>query len=177
MFGHYENFPNNIQGISFFQYQNSAKDLQQAILCTFHRLNSETSDLVTITPYLKRNCMVGFEFGVADGFDFNFLDTYELHQCLRGVEEHELETLDFFFVVRYHHIMDNGKWVPLRFDYHVLRFLFQKDRLELQIRHEKGIQHILLDDITDFLVKQINIELSKKQLTPLFGEFIKISVK
>ena len=115
---------------------------------------------------------------MADSFDFSFLDQNELEQCLKSIDENELQILDFFFAVRYHLIKDDGKLVPLRFDYLVLRFEFQKGGLELQIRHEKGTQRVPLEDLTDFLVKQINIELSRKQLMPLFfGDFGKISVK
>lgn len=176
MLGRYENFPENVHGTILFEYQNSAKELQKAILCTFHCLNQETFDLGAVTPYLKQNCEVGFEFGVADGVAFNFLDQKELDRCL-SVAEKELQTLDFFFVVCYHLVKDGGKRVPLRFDYYVLRFLFQEGGLELRIRHERGTQRVPLDDLTDFLVKQINIELSRRQLTPLFfGDFKKVSV-
>jgi hypothetical protein len=113
---------------------------------------------------------------VADGINFNFLDISELDQCLKKLKEHDFEILDFFVVVRYHYIMDNGKRVPLRFDYYVIRFEFQRGNLELQIRHEKGTQRILSDDLTNFFVKQINFELLKKQLIPLFREFGKIIV-
>ena len=144
----------------------------------FHRLNHETFDLVTVTPYLKQKCEVGFEFGVADGFDFNFLDQNELDQCLKSIAEKELETLDFFFAVRYHIIREKSKRVPLRFDYHVLRFTFQESGLELRIRHERGTQRVPLDDLTDFIVKQINVELSRRQLTTLFfGNFKKVSLQ
>ena len=178
MLGRYENFPKNIHGISSFQHQDSAKSLQQAIFCTFHRLNSEIFDLDAVTPYLKQNYEVGFEFGVADGFDFNFLDQNELDQCLKSVDETELEILDFFFTVRYHIIKDDGKRVPLRFDYHVLRFIFKDGVLELRIRHERGTQQVPLDDLTEFLVKQINTELSRRQLGPLFfGSFKKTSIQ
>ena len=177
MLGCYNNFPRNIHGTSSFQYLDSAKGLQQAILGTFHRLNSESFDLGTVTPYLKQSCVVGFEFGVADGFDFNFLDQNELTRCLKSVDETEMETLDFFCAVRYHLVRDDGKRVPLKFDYHVIRFFFQEGGLELQIRHEKGTQRIPLDDLTAFLIEQINPELSRKHLTPLFcGNFGKVII-
>lgn len=178
MLGRYENFPENVHGVALFEYQDSAKEVQKAILCTFHCLNQETFDLGAVTPYLKQNCEVGFEFGVADGVDFNFLDQKELDRCLKSVDETEVETFDFFFSVCYHLAGDGGKRVPLRFDYHVLRFLFQEGGLELRIRHERGTQRVPLDDLTDFLVKQINIELSRRQLTPLFfGTFKKVSIQ
>jgi hypothetical protein len=178
LLGCYDNFPKNFHGLFCFQYHDSMKGLQQAILCTFHGLNSETFDLSAVTPYLKQNCMVGFEVGVADSFDFNFLDHSELDQCLKSVAENELLTLDFFFAVRYHLIRDDGKRVPLKFDYHLLRFVFQEVGLKLQICHEKGTQRVPLDDLTSFLVKQINAGLSYKQLMPLFfGDFGKVNVK
>jgi hypothetical protein len=134
--------------------------------------------LDAVTPYLKQKCEVSFEFGVAEGFDFNFLDQKELDQCLRSVAKKELQTLDFFFAVRYHLIREGGKRVPLRFDYHVLRFSFQESGLELRIRHERGTQRVPLEDLTDFLVKQINVELSRRQLTALFfGNFEKVSLQ
>jgi len=178
LLGHYENFPKNIHSIALFQYQDSEKSLQQAIFCVFHRLNHETFDLDVITPYLKQKTKVGFEFGVADGFDFNFLDQNELDLCLRYVAEKELQTLDFFFAIRYHIVRNGNKRVPLNFDYHVLRFTFQESGLKLQIRHERGTQHVMLDDLTDFIAKQINAELSRRQLTPLIlGDFKKVCWK
>ena len=66
MLGYYENFPKNIHAIARFQYQNSTKSLQQAILYVFHRLNHETFDLDAVTPYLKQKSEVSFEFGARD---------------------------------------------------------------------------------------------------------------
>jgi hypothetical protein len=178
LLGRYENFPKNVHGITFFEYQDSAKEVQKAILCTFHRLNQGTFDLGAVTPYLKQKCEVGFEFGVADGVDFNFVDQQELDQCLKNVNETEVETLDFFFAVCYHRVRDDGKRVPLKFDYHVLRFLFKEGGLELRIRHERGPLRVPLDDLTEFLVKQINVELSQRRLAPLFfGNFKKVSIQ
>ncbi|HDQ06399.1 MAG TPA: hypothetical protein ENN36_06740 [Candidatus Bathyarchaeota archaeon] len=168
MLGRYKNFPENVHGVALFEHLDSAKEVQKAILCTFYRLNQETVDLSAVTPYLKQDCTVGFEFGVADGVDFNFLDQKELEQCLKSVDETEMETIDFFLAVRYHRIGDGGKQIPLKFDYHVLRFAFQEGGLELLIRHEKGTMRIALDELTAFISKRINAELSQKQVTPLF---------
>jgi hypothetical protein len=173
LLGRYENFPENVHAVTSFGYQESAKEVQKAILCAFHVLNHETCDLCAVTPYLKQNCEVGFEFGVAEGFDFSFLDQKELDQYLKIVDEKELQTLDFFCVVRYHRARKDGKWVPLRFDYHVLRFAFQEDGLEMKVRHERGSQRVTLEELTDFITKKINAELSRRRLTPLFFEAFK----
>jgi hypothetical protein len=178
LLGRYENFPENVHGITIFEYHDSAEELQRAVLCTFHRLNQETFDLGAVTPYMKQKCEVSFEFGVAEGVAFNFFDQKELERCLKNIDEAEAETLDFFFTVCYHSVRDGGKRVPLKFDYYVLRFLFEEGGLELRIRHERGTQRVPLDDLTDFLVKQINAELSQRQLPPLFfGAFKKVSIQ
>jgi hypothetical protein len=178
LLGRYENFPENVHAVALFDYQDSAKEAQKAILCAFHNLNHERYDLDAVTSYLKQKCKVGFEFGVAEGFDFNFLDQKELDQCLRRIAEKELETLDVFFVVRYHLIRESGKRVPLRFDYHVLRFAFQESGLEMRIRHERGTQRVTLDELTAFIAKRINAELSQRQLTSLIlRAFEKVIVK
>lgn len=167
MLGRYENFPNTVHGVASFIFRGPVKSVQQAILCALHRLNSEVHDLGAVTSYLKRKCEVSFEFGVAEGDAFNFLDKNELEHCLRDIKEKEFQTLDFFFVVRYHTTRDGGGRVPLRFDYHVLRFMFQEDCLEMQVRHEKGARRVQLDDLVDFIAKRINAELSRRRLNPL----------
>ena len=177
MLGLYENFPETVHGVALLRYKDSAKRVQQVILCALYHLNNEIYGLDDVTPHLEQKCEVSLEFGVADGFDFNFLDKKELDQCLRSIAEKELHRLDFFFVVRYHIIREDSKRVPLRFDYHVLRFSFQESRLELRIRHERGTQRVTLDDLTAFIAKRINVELSQRQLTPLIlGTFKKVRI-
>jgi len=178
LLGSYKNFPENIHGIKSFEYQESTKSLQQAILFALHHLNQETYNLGAVTPYLKQNHEVGFEFGVAEDFDFNFLDKEELERCTRNIVENDLENLDFFFAVRYHKKIKENKRTSLKFDYHLLRFIFQKKSLELRIRHERGPQRVPIDELTDFIANQINRELSNKQMTPLtIGDFIKVNIK
>ncbi len=167
MFGCYEEFPKTVHVVVSFDFLEPVKSVQQVILYVFHRLNSEVYNLGTVTPYLKQKCEVSFEFGVAEGDVFNFLDQNELDRSLRNVEKKEFQTLDFFFVVRYHTTGDSGRRVPLQFDYHVLRFTFQRNCLEMRIRHEKGTQRVQLDDITDFIAKRINAEFSRRCLSSL----------
>jgi len=178
LLGNYENFPENVHGIGVFQYQEPTMRVQQAILFALHQLNHEIYNVDNVIPYLKQNYKVGFEFGVAEDYDFNFLDKSELERCVRKVIEKEQETLDFFFVVRYHNIRENNKRVPLKFDYHLLRFIFRRSELELKTRHEKGPQHVPIEDLIDFITTRINIELLQQQLTPLtIGDFVKISIR
>jgi hypothetical protein len=178
LFGSYKNFPKNVHVIASFYFQDPVKSVQQAILRTFHRLNSEVHDLGAVTPYLRQKCEVTFEFGIAEGDIFNFLDENELDRCLWDIDENKCQTLDFFFVVRYHTTGERGGKLPLRFDYHVLRFTFQENCLNMQVRHVRGIQRVQLDDLTDFIAKRINAEFSRRHLNPLaLAHFKKVGLQ
>ena len=171
--GHYENFPEVIHGVARFTSKSSVRKVQQAILSTLHHLNQEICGLSVVTPPLSQECEVSFEIGAAEDFDFIFLDKKELDRFQRSIAEKELSTLDFFFVVRYHVVNDRGKRVPLKFDYHMLRFMFQENSMELRICHERGTQRVPLEDLVTFITKRINEEFSQKQLKPLKLEYLR----
>lgn len=172
--GRYENFPEVIHGVARFTCKSSMRRVQQAILSAFHLLNHEVCGLSDVMPHLPQECEVSFELGVAEDFDFNFLDKKELDRFQRSIVEKELPTLDFFFVVRYHVVNDKGKRVPLKFDYHMLRFMFQENSMELRICHERGTQRVSLEDLITFMTKRINEELSQRQLKPLNLEYLRV---
>ena len=175
--GLYENFPLNIKDKIEIQNMNKINDLQECILNTFNYLNYKNFDLINILQYTQLQCTVSFEFGVADGTSFIFLDKKELEKSIKFIEKNNYEKLDFFFVVRYHILKFSGKRVPLRFDYYILRFFFKKEIVELSIRHEKGTQRIPIDDLTNFISKQIDFKLNQKNLLPiLYGDSARINI-
>lgn len=164
--GCYEHFPEAIHGIAQFTHRLSVKKLQQAILNALHCLNQETYSLNTIIPFSSLKCEVSFEFGIADGNVFNYLDKEELDSLQRDIAKKALSTIDFLCVVRYY-VAKREKRVPLKFDYHLLRLMFQKRNMQLQIFHERGTQRVSLEDLITFVTKCIKDELSQKQLKPL----------
>jgi len=165
LLGHYENFPEVIHGVAQFTHRLSAGKLQQAILHALHRLNQETRNLDDIAPFSSLKCEVSFEFGVAEGDIFNYLDKEELDRLQADIVQRALPILDFLCVVKYH-ITKEGKRVPLRFDYHLLRFMFQRRSVQLQIFHERGTQRVSLEDLVTFITKCIKDEFSQRQLNP-----------
>jgi hypothetical protein len=168
--GRFDRFPKNVHEVAVFNYQDPKTKLQQTILFALQKLNIKTFALNNIMPFFEQDYKVSFEFGIADGQDFTFLDEEQLGQTLKVCEENELEVLDFFVVVRYHKIDENGKQIPLRFDYHVLRFAFHEKIVELLIRHERGTQRIATQDLVEFLTQQVNLELKKEKQTPLIAD-------
>ena len=170
MLGRFDRFPKNVHKVSVYNYQDPKTKLQQIVLCTLQKLNTKTFALNKIMPFFEQDYKLSFEFGIADGQDFTFLDEKQLEHTLQAVEENEMSVLDFFVVVRYHRKDENGKQIPLRFDYHVLRFAFHERILELLIRHERGTQRIATEDLVEFLTQQVNVELKKEILTPLIAD-------
>lgn len=169
MLGHYENFPDVVHSIARFTHQSTEKKVQQAIACALYRLNQEKHDLNTISSFSLPVCEVSFEFGIAEGITFNYLDTGELERFQNDIKKETPPTLDFFCVVRYHTVKQ-GNRKPLKFDYHLLRFIFYEKGLELQIAHERGAQRLCLEELANFIVKQVNKELSKARAKPLKPE-------
>jgi len=173
LLGRYENFPQVVHGVARFTCGSSIREVQQAVLSALHHLNQEVCGLSVVTPHLQQEHEVSFEIGIAEEFDFNFLDEKELDRFQRDIAEKELPTLDFFFVVRYHVVNARGKHVPLKFDYHLLRFIFQENSMEMQVCHERGTQRVPLEDLITFTTKRVNEELSKKRLKPLNLEYLR----
>ena len=167
MLGHYNNFPGIIHGDAQFICKSSTTKVQQTILSALHHLNQEVCSLSTIIPYLLQECEVSFEIGVAENFNFTFLDNKELERLHRHITERNFPTLDLLCVVRYHVTTNGRKRVPLKFDYHLLRFLFQEQSLEILVCHERGTQRIPVEDLIRFVTKRINEGLSQNRLERL----------
>ena len=164
--GRYENFPIAAHCVAFLICGSPFKKVQRAIIDALYGLNQETYPLNSVILSLRSDRVVSFEFGVAEGLVFNYLDSAEKERLEKTVYRNSLPVLDFFCVIRYHTVKE-GRKVPLRFDYQMLRFTFEKNSITLQIFHERGIQRISFEDFVTFLVKRINIENAKHGLKPL----------
>jgi hypothetical protein len=137
-------------------------------LHALHQLNHEGYDLKTLTEASPPNCQVNFELGVAEGDAFNFLEKEELDKLQRSLEEGEKpHILDFFCASLYHITTSNGRTKPLKFDYTLLRFAFQRGAMDLFVVHERGTQRIPLEDLVTFLISRINRELAQRGLKTL----------
>lgn len=173
MLGRYENFPQVIHGRARFKCQGPVREVQRAILCSFHRLNRKIFRLNVIASHLSPECEVGFEFGIAQDMVFNYLDKQELNRFEKCVVKKELPIMDFFCAVHYHAVNKKGKRVPLKFDYHLIRFTFHGKGVEFCVSHERGPQHVPLQDFINFITSHINEKLSKEESKPLDLEYLR----
>ena len=172
MLGCYESFPEAVHGVARFASPSSIAEMQEAILHALYQLNREICDLKRIVSVSLLKCEVSFEFGVAEAEEFSYLDEEELNKFRKSIADKTFSILDFFCVVRYH-INKKGKRVPLKFDYHLLRFMFYDSNIELQVTHERGAQHVSLEELVTFIAKRVNENLSKKRLQTLTLEYLR----
>ena len=173
LLGRYKNFPEIVHGDARFTCKSSTTKVQQTILSALHHLNQEVCSQRTVIPYLLRECEVSFEIGVAENFNFTFLDNKELDRLQRRIAERNLPTLDLFCVVRYHVTTIGRRRVPLKFDYHLLRFLFKEQSLEILVCHERGTQRVSIEDLIRFIAKRINEGLSQNRLERLTLRYLR----
>jgi len=166
MLGFYANFPQNTHKIAGFSTSISNKRLQQALAETFLKLNNETFSLEEVATPSVPHCKVVFEFGIADENDFNYLDIHEKDKMLKVINKKTFQIMDFLSVIRYYRI-EEEKRSRLRFDYYMLRFMFDKNLIEIRVFHERGPMHVSPEELAEFIVSKINSAFSKKVLKPL----------
>ena len=165
MLGRYDNFPKSVHNISDFLTPSKLKKLQTAIVEALYKLNSQTFALEEVTTPSTPECNVTFEFGVAEDSDFNYLNPEERDKLLKTIQKRPFSILDYFCLVRYcKRKMD--KKTTLKSDYYMLRFLFEKEFVQLQIYHEKGLMYTTPKDLPEFLINKINAESNRKLLKP-----------
>lgn len=155
MLGLYENFPVNVHKAIRFATAISNKKLQQAVVQAFHRLNNENLSLEEITKSSIPECTVIFEFGIADGETFNYLDSEEMQKVLEKIRKAPLQVMDYFCAIRYYKTR-NGQKTPLKFDYYMFRLTFDKGFIEVRIFHERGPRHVSPEDIVNLIDRSVN---------------------
>lgn len=128
---------------------------------TLRRSNAKTFSLDALTDPSVENCSVAFEFGIAEGKDFRFLNEEEGNRIRRAIRAEPLQVLDVICAVCYHRSLA-GKKSPLKFDYYMVRFRFDEYRV-IQVFHERGPGYLSPKDIVNFLLTEVN-SCSQKRL-------------
>jgi hypothetical protein len=163
MLGVYENFPVNVQKVVRFAATVSDKTLQKAVAECLRKLNSESLRLEDFASPSLSDCTVVFEFGVADGDTFNYLDSEETQKLLGEIRKASLRIMDFFCAIRYY--KERGvKKSPLKFDYYLLRLIFNTGLVEVLIFHERGPRHVPPEDLVNLIVERVNKLFPRKVL-------------
>ena len=165
MLGLYPDFPRNIQRAETFSASISDKKLQQAFVEALYGLNSETFSLEDVAAPSVPDCKTIFEFGVADGNYFNYLDSEERERLLGALNKKPFQVMDFLCVIRYSRMQEDRK-KRMRFDYYMMRLLFGENVTEIRVFHERGLMYTSPDDLIKFIERRVNARFSRKVLRP-----------
>jgi hypothetical protein len=160
--GFYEKFPANIHRIDSFNSTLSSKQLQQKITQVFFELNRKEFTFEEVANPTVPDGTVIFEFGIAESGDFNYIDDEEVKKTLKVLGKERLGSMDFFCSIRYYKGAGENR-TPLKFDYYMLRTVFSKEMLEVQVFHERGPRYISPEELTAFIFNKINETSSSKR--------------
>jgi hypothetical protein len=164
MLGRYENFPENIHVTMSFTTRFTDQKLQRKIMATSREINRKSFSFEEIGIPIMHGCTLIFEFGLAEGKSFNYINDEETKRVLSILKKQSFRVMDFFVAVR-NFKDENQKKTPLRFDYYMVRVVFSGNNIiELQVFHERGPRHIAPVDIVEFIERQVNGPLTKKIL-------------
>jgi hypothetical protein len=163
MLGFYDNFPVNIHGIERFSTTFSNKKLQQRLIQVLSEINRRTFSFEEVACPTVPSCTIIFEVGLAEAKSFNYIDEEETKKVLRALRKAPFQTMDFFCAARYYKNAADKK-APLKFDYYMIRALFGKNAVEIQVFHERGPRYISPEDMVTFLVNMVNATSTRKIL-------------
>ena len=163
MLGVYDNFPNAVHNITDFSTTIPSKRLQIALVEALYKLNNQTLTLEEAATPSIPECRVNFEFGIAEGCEFSYIDGEERQKIRKTIEKKPFLTLDFLCFILYHKLKDTKK-TTLKSDRYIVRFIFYQSLLQMQIFHEKGLMYVSPKDLPEFFAKKISAESSKRAL-------------
>jgi hypothetical protein len=165
MLGIYDNFPLNIHRTESFTSPLSRKKLQQKIAQIFQKINQETLTFEEVGNPTIPNSQIIFEFGIADGGNFCYLNEEEAQKLQNSLTNESLQTMDWFCLIRYYKNTEQKVKRPLKFDYYMLRIGFgEKGIVELQVFHERGPRYISPEDLVAFIARKVNGLSARKTL-------------
>jgi hypothetical protein len=163
MIGHYDNFPKNFHRVESFSTNYANRTLQQRLTQVLHEINRKKFSFEEIAYPTVPQCSIIFEIGLADSKNFNFIDDEETKKVSIALSKTPFRRMDFFWAVRYYKRVQGNK-APLRFDYYLMRISFGNKNMETKVFHERGPRYLSPEDLTTFLVNEINKTSTRKIL-------------
>jgi hypothetical protein len=138
----------------------SNRQLQQRLIQGLYEINRKEFSFEEAANPTIPECKLVFEFGLAEYENFNYIDEEEVKKVRNQLGKENFPIMDFFCAIRYY---KGEKKKALKFDYYLLRTVYNKDTLEIQVFHKKGPRYLSPEDLTLFIFNKIN-ETSKKKI-------------
>lgn len=130
------------------------KRVQQHVIQLFYESAKKTYRLEDLADPSVLNCSVVFEFGIAEGNTFTYLNQEERDKILNYIEKKKVTIMDFFCIIRYYKKRKNREH-PLKFDYYLIRMVFHKNEVETQVFHERGLKYITPEDVNRLVIHEL----------------------
>ena len=160
MLGVYDFFPKKGYKLARLYIVAPIKRIQKCVIELLHEIAIKTYRLEDLTYPSVLNCTVFFDFGIAEGNNFTYLNQEERDKILNYIEKEKVTMLDFFCTIRYYKKQKNRER-PLKFDYYLLRMIFHKNEVETLVFHERGLEYITPEDVNRLMMHEL-----KKIFTP-----------
>ena len=138
-----------------------SEQLQRRLIQAFYEINRKEFSFEEAANPTIPDCKLIFEFGLADAESFNYIDEEEVKKVTETPGKEHLPIMDFFCAIRYYKGKEKR---ALKFDYYLLRAIFNKDTLEIQVFHKKGPRYISPEDLTTFIFNKTNAASNRKIL-------------
>jgi hypothetical protein len=148
--------------IQSFKSTVTSEQLQRRLIRAFYEINRKEFSFEEAAYPTIPECKIIFEFGLADAESFNYIDEEEVKKALNLLEKERLNTLDFFCAIRYYKGKAEKKRA-LKFDYYLVRTVYNRDVFEIQVYHKRGLRYLSPEDFTLFIFNKIN-EVSKRKI-------------
>ena len=160
--GFYENFPPNIHRVDRFASTLSIKQLQVELIQVLKDVNGREFSFEEVANPTVPEGTVIFEFGLAESGDFNYIDEEEVKKIQSFLAKERLHSMDLFCSIRYYKGSGEGR-SALKFDYYMLRTIFSKDMMEVQVFHERGPRYLSPEELTMFVFEKVNATSNKNK--------------
>ncbi|MEM2098989.1 MAG: hypothetical protein QXU99_04500 [Candidatus Bathyarchaeia archaeon] len=155
----------HIHRIESFTLAVSLRSLQQRLITALSEINRKPLTFEQVANPTVPQSTVIFELGIAEDENFNYLDAEEAKKVLVEIRKKPFQVLDFFCVIRYYRKKEE-KETPMKFDYYLIRFTFSETVVEMRICSERGPRYVSPEDLSIFIVNEINKKFTKKVLKP-----------
>jgi hypothetical protein len=158
-----DKFPPNIRFVQSFNSTISSRQLQQRLIQMLYEINRGEFTFEEVAHPTIPGCTIIFEFGLADADSFNYIDEEEVKKAMNLIANRSLESMDFFCVIRYYK-GEGEKKRALKFDYYLIRTVYNRDIFEIQVCHRKGLRYVPPEDLTLFVFNKLNEASNRKVL-------------
>lgn len=164
--GEFINFSDIIHGMSIISFRCPLQKMQGAVIEAMLNLNGrEEQRLVSLSALpIEAKGIMSFEIGLANGIFFDYLDkpiANNIKEYLSLNSNHR--NLDFLLVATYHYNL-NGKYLPLKFDHHQIRFFFNTGKIEVLLHHAQGTRRLPLDELLQIIFDEIKRIVKRERL-------------